>query len=110
MIALELAGGGALGHELKAEVLRQSDLQRFSAARIPTDSERLTVNAQASNRAKFAAENELRRSRHDRAVLYSECACSLGIQRRRRNGALSSFHSAECLVEAFGKDRTQAER
>ena len=74
VVTLTVASGGAWGHELKAEVLRESDLLRFSTARRPTDSERNKMEAQACDRAKFAARNQLVRSRHSRSMRYSECS------------------------------------
>lgn len=106
VIALALASGGAGGHELKAEVLRESDLLRFPTARRLTDSERNTIEAQACNRAKFAAENQLIRTRHNRALRFSDCACSTTSRIGVTQGRPPTFRRwAECRVEAFGQDR-----
>ena len=104
VIAFAFAGDGASSHELKVEVLRESDLLPFPTTGRPTDSERNRIEAQACNRAKFAAENQLIRSKHRRALRFSECACSYSIR-----GSSGSFrHWFECRVEAFGRDRRQS--
>ena len=103
LIAFAFAGDGASSHEMKAEVLRESDLLRFPTARRPADSERNKIKAQACKRAKFAAENQLIRTKHERALRYSECACSYSI----RGGGGSFRHWFECRVEASGRDLAQ---
>lgn len=105
-LVVALVGGDAWGHELEAEVTRESNLLRFTPPRTATDSERSEAESQACSRAKVAALIQLFHSDHSRSVRYSDCACRITYWGQR--GLMR--HWFECRVKAFGQDDGGAKR